>query len=338
MSEPVYKPTASTGQFLAVSSADGLAIYDQALAEVAHVREGTRIYGVSWEPTGTRLAVTHGKTIEIWRWDAGELVFQTAMEADYAQIAVEWSPDGTRIASVEITDDLDLGVGTFHFWDALTLTSERTASDEYLLELDFSYAHRLVWDPLGRPVVLGAGYILAPETTVSGYFISAETGERITAMEVETVADGPVYAVDWHPDGDLIAIGSHSAEVYRVSTGEYVGPYAPNVQGALLDWSPDGRYLASLNTIVPSDSGFYPLGSSAHHGRLDAISWHPDSTRLAVAAGSELRLEDLTLLPVSSRPPRPPNRRGRRRRLRPCDSEPRILYSAGIDGRMSISP
>ncbi len=307
VSEPVYKlDWHPSGQFLAVSSADGLAIYDEALAEVAHVLEGTRIYGVSWEPTGTRLAVTHAHSIEIWDWDAGALTFVAAMEADYAQIAVEWSPDGTRIASVEITDDRDLGVGTFHFWDALTLTSERIALDDYLFEPDFPYAHRLVWDPSGQPILLGAGYYLAEVegqssigTAGAGYFISAETGERLAGMEVE-MRNAPAFAVDWHPERHLIAIGSSiSTQVYQLSTGEFVGGYAPFGQGWLVSWSPDGRYLAVDTQIVPTESDERGLrvGSYFFISRLHAIAWHPNSTRLAVAAGSELRLEDLRLIP-----------------------------------------
>ncbi|WP_198042212.1 NB-ARC domain-containing protein [Kitasatospora azatica] len=185
---------------------------------------------------------------------------------------------------------------------------------------------------LGRPHLLEQVQHRAQARPAGGLVASHPLPDRHDAALLRSfpVHDGgQCMALDWHPDGALLATAGYGPAVQIVTADGWDVVRTIDIPGAVIHavrWSPDGTRLAVLG-----DTDRFSPG--AHNGNppppthalcvYDALSgaelavtavpgtarvksptccWAPDSTALAVSLGGQMHLWDLT---SATAPPRP---------------------------------
>ncbi|MFN8420432.1 MAG: WD40 repeat domain-containing protein [Anaerolineae bacterium] len=232
-------------------------------------------------------------------------------------LALEWSPDGTKIAVAETGNGILLLEGT-------SLASNRFKD----LGVD---AYALSWSPDGKLLAacLANGEILALDVTtgktiatfigiLSGYPVSAWSpdGKKFAVVGTkEESAPLQIWAHDstiftsnftsyssafltlaWRPDSELLVAGRFSGIVVFEQSGSIYKDYSLNINVPItaLTWSPDGKrlFLGDLyGTGYYFDFGKNQVERSfkAHEGMIIDAAWSPDGTRI-ISAGADLRL------------------------------------------------
>ncbi len=179
-----------------------------------------------------------------------------------AEIAA-WSPDGARLALGEPG-------GQVRVWD---VAAERTV---HLLMGANTTVDALAWSPNGALIAVGG-----PAGLIELW--NATSGERLRALDQ---SPGWVTALAWSPDGTRLAAGSTDHSVTVWSVGEaFAQPVADLLalpEGESSAGQPDST---PLPTAVAADSAARRL--IGHAGRINALAWSPDGTRLASASADK---------------------------------------------------
>jgi WD40 repeat protein len=114
-------------------------------------------------------------------------------------------------------------------------------------------------------------------------------------INILTGHQGAVHAVDWSPDGQLIASGGHDGtiRIWDATRGDQLTSLSSDGNVWALAWSPDGRYLASGHS--PSALRLWQRNSSSSYSRqfsvlanagwVLAVDWSSDSYRMATVGG-----------------------------------------------------
>jgi WD40 repeat protein len=247
------------------------------------------------------------------------LVKQAELEVSRGPVySLDWSPDGTRLASTgyklviiwDVQSQAELaslaehtsyvwGVawapdgsmfasasrdGTVRLWDS--------ASYQELASLPAGDAFCVDWSPDGTQLVTG--------TSVGRVAVwDSATGELVQKWQATTL----IISVDWSPDGSLIAAGKWNGKIilYDPAGGEEIGflqgtTARSDVNG--LAWSPDGHILAAAQQ--DGRVRLWDAGNStrlttiqSHGGWERGIAWSPDG-RLLASGGNDglLRIWD----------------------------------------------
>lgn len=165
------------------------------------------IYSVAWSSEENQgiLATVGGNRVELWSPDESSL--QVALTGQAGEITdIDWSPDGTRIASVGEASDVFL-------WD--------TSSNSIIARLEGQSANRfnnsVTWSPDNRQVASASD-----DGTIWVWDVNSQQGLEIVDR------DSPVYAIAWSPDGKKLAYGGENVSMQIISAPRLV-PYPPDV-------------------------------------------------------------------------------------------------------------
>lgn len=271
------------GELLASLDSSGVTIWNTTTGSVESTVSGSESVG-GWNADGSLFAVQQpGNTIEVWDTATGDMVTIFAEHEDWVEPegfaayqnkikAIEWSLDGTRIASV---DNYNV-----YIWNALTGNAVSAEQVSW-------YIRRVAWSPDGTQLAGVDG-----DTTVTVW--DAVTGEALAALQASQW-----YArdLDWSPDGtSLAAVALNSITLRNTTTWGITAEFEPfgDQQFAEGDhrqlmWSPDGTRLLTSTTgsvqVLDAATGTVLASTHDHAGPVNDISWSPDSVHLASAHG-----------------------------------------------------
>ncbi len=209
---------------------------------------------------------------------------------DHRVTSLAWSPNGGRIASIDLA-------GQVHLWDT---ASGRLLSLNQGLHFDSSPVETLAWSPDGQ--------YLASSTDYQHVMVWNAATEVCT---LRTLTPGRVDVVAWSPDGRCIASESfrgddgqnllYAMQVWDVQTGEEVFTHSLRVSGEGLPvfalqrrgtvsfrWLSDSRRIAvvrldgimevwDIATGRQLSTRHYRGGTDTGH----AVFWSPDGKRVA---------------------------------------------------------
>lgn len=296
------------GEVLAAATSDGVLIYNTDLRLIDQQNPETRTYSLSWNPSGNSLAVTNGQNIEIWNWNGETLTLLETLEGEQTQLNVLWSPSGTYIASAD-SPDIYSASTYIRFWNTTTWSLDVTTNATFIVETDYPFVDQMVWNPdgtsellfLGDQIVERDGSLFVGSVRRLN-FIDATTGSIVRSFpHCESVA----IAAAWRPQDDTIAIGCGSGHVlYNATTGDIVpalrqgdGFESPVFSPRVMDWTSDGRYLATNHFIYDFAAQQF-IGNFGTLPRpiVVTVDWHPDDVRLVMGDSSGgIRIEDASL-------------------------------------------
>ncbi|MBI5928951.1 MAG: WD40 repeat domain-containing protein [Chloroflexi bacterium] len=235
---------------------------------------GALARSITWSPDSRMIATTQGqdeKTVDIWEISTGNLI--DSFTDVYRISAIDWSPDGEKIAVVL------LGYG-IQIWDTTTSTSSTISVENDLGIIS------ITWSP-------------------SGKFLAGPAGSEIIVWEIDhyTIssrlhsASSYVRAISWNPNNGQIAAatGNGSAVredgeivVFDISIGQLVSTLGNfRYWATALDWSSDGVLLAGLsldNSIKIWNTETKQLISTLdnkHTWSIDRVAWQPEGVILA---------------------------------------------------------
>jgi WD40 repeat protein len=249
---------------------------------------------IAWSPDSTRIASVRYYSpdsvpghvlpdVRVWEAATGKLI--TTYTGHLPAIAshsnlvsdLSWAPDGKSIVSAGVWDK------TAKIWDAATGQTLVT----YRGHTDTVYETR--WSPDGTRIAsYGNDNITYATPNIQVWDTKGQHLQTRTGLQ----------EVSWSPDSKRITSGGYSDKLLHIwdpTTGKDIFTSATSFR--LLSWSPDGKSIAS-ERYISSGFGNSREAVDLHDAKtgtviftyhiavmqqIMAISWSPDSTRIAVA-------------------------------------------------------
>jgi WD40 repeat protein/tRNA A-37 threonylcarbamoyl transferase component Bud32 len=236
------------GRTLAAVTRDGMAtVWDvraRSLRTGPFRVDASQAIGVSFSADGTMLATAGSDGLKLW--DAVTGAARGRLGDASAADDVAFSPTASTVAFVRdgwLAGDTPGGLGTgkavAEIWDVgrrsriATLHVNAGAPDR-----DEGLGQTLAFSPDGRLLVTAGDDPLVRIWEVS-------TGRLVRELEQNV---GEVLRLEFSPDGRTLAIsGKPDASLWDVATGAQVGRLSGGSRRAMLDLSPDGRWLLMTN-------------------------------------------------------------------------------------------
>jgi dipeptidyl aminopeptidase/acylaminoacyl peptidase len=257
---------------------------------------------ISWSPNGKYLSVLIGPVIALYTFTNEVLtnVSNTTTSFTADQRDLQWSPNGKFIAisGAKPTNNATISVYALNAVNnSLTLVADAPSSVSNITALVTR------WSPDSQFLATGF-YINGDDVTIYQF---SSSPAQLTASVALSLA-GWVYALDWSPDGQYLAIGqTNPAQIYIYKFNPTPTPSATQVvsinpasgtSGELrtMMWSQDGKYLAithsnnpnyylaiytfdrntpSLNLVLSTSLTGPPITA------LPSLAWSPDGQYLA---------------------------------------------------------
>jgi WD40 repeat protein len=152
----------------------------------------------------------------------------------------------------------------------------------------------VAWGPGARRLALAVS-----DGTVRTWDVRSQKLEAVHRQHAN-----PPRAIDWSPDGKLLASSDWQGEkagslvIWDMAAGREHRTLAAQGPSDLLRWSPDSRLLAARawakgeSTLVVWDPGADRLRALTKGSAVHYIAWGPDSTRIACRSGSGVDILD----------------------------------------------
>ena len=291
------------GGYMVTSSADGtVKLWSPNGVDVALTLTGHSgsVDSAALSPDSTR-TVTGGndKTVKIWKnfvdddgieiWAASTRGLErTFFGHSGSVLTVDWSPDGTKVASGSSDD-------TVKIWNPDTGAVEKTLSHS-------GDVRQIAWSPDGTVLASASN-----DYTVNIW--NANTGQLVKTLTHGTKSSSSggdnVRSLAWSPDGDYIVTGveDYSASsdtnirIWKVSDGTVLRNIASTNAVYAVAWSPDGTKIAAggygkavfiwSSSVIPSTTT--PLATLSSLGdNVHSLSWKSNDT-IYVAHGIYLQ-------------------------------------------------
>ncbi|MEH1164436.1 hypothetical protein V6V47_03495 [Micromonospora sp. CPCC 205539] len=314
---------APDGKTLASSARDGtVRLWDLATGRSRGVlpndREGPWVVSIAFSPDGQTLAGAGGRAVRLW--DVGRQEVRAALPVSNVA-SVEFSPDGTRIATGGDDNQVRL-------WDAGTgqIQAVLPGHTDAVRALAFSPDGRLLasgsadqtirlWDPtitstravLTRPGVRVAAAAFSPDGSTLAVGDDDDTvslwdlkSGRIRST-LPATNDHTARSLAYSPDGRTLAVGSDTVRLWDPAAARLrrtLPTDGPLLGVDALAFSPDGRTLAYSYgegevRLWEVATGRTRAALTGFRGRVTAAAFTPDGRTLATAGwDSTVRLWD----------------------------------------------
>ena len=300
-----------------------------------------------WSPDSSKFASVHGDEVQIWNIkDDVPLARRTDHVLPYYSGSIVWHPDGNRIMYVSNSFGLrhTYNQATVRIWNLENNSVELNMGG--LTDPVFWTEQELAWYVDGSGFLLASGsWIRMYDTSgnVSRSYLEAEdeytyvssdvswnqTDHQIAVLQNHTssadlliinditgdishrIPAGDAQAVDWRPNSRMLSVtGNNNSRLLNLDTLEIQQEITFASGGrAIIDWSPDGSYLAAIDTqklnIWQISQDGRDITAIYQTDILDAstfaFAWHPSSRYFAFAEGYDIRFIDVLNNALASR-------------------------------------
>jgi len=253
-----------SGKQLAVGKPDGVVLLDVEARKETRTLPCDRFAAISWCPDETRLVVASGPSIDVWDVRNGRKVLSRRIPevpsprewyVPYNAPSVAWSPDGSRVASIE---DNALFVR-----DATT-GKELSAFGELA---GINPLRAVAWSPDAKRLAS-----VWNDDSVKVWDVSTGRWQTLIGHT------GPVRVVAWSADGKRLASASMdgTVRVWQTASGQEL----LSLPGSFVAWSSDGQCLATIGDpdgtihIWDASSGHALAGSAGYQAEITFARAH----------------------------------------------------------------
>ena len=281
----VYVETFSGNRILDISTTEVLLEFD--------LSQRFRLRGPVWSPIGNRIASQERGAVHVWDASSGELLHSfEGLSITVFPYGVRWSPEGRRLAVLQLD-------GALKVWRAED--GEEISAFQAHDPAPGLGARPLAWSPDGSRLATAANDSLVKVWDTREW-------KLVHALENESnlrIGPGsPIDRIAFSPDGRRIVVAQPSTlRVWDAESGQQLVEWEPgpehstfvphNGSIADIDFSPDGRYLASAGLdrtakVWDVETGTQLLNLDIFLNYVLAVEWSPDGSQFA-AAGDDGR-------------------------------------------------
>jgi len=197
------------------------------------------------------------------------LPIQTLSDSALEIYSVDWSPDGSQLASASVD-------GVIKIWDTTDWSEIRIITEQGPVK-------SVSWSPDGSKLAT------ASEAENDNYIIliwDMSNGAELYQLNGHS---GPIESVSWSPDGLKLASGSldTTIKIWDTSNGIELQTLTEHVGAPFsVAWSPDGSKLASGSEdyIIYDTTDWSVLKTIQQQNSIRSVTWSPDGSKLASGA------------------------------------------------------